>query len=790
MSLDLIKSFVVGLGFDVDEQSLDKANKSINHVEKNVKQFNESSNKGFSETNNSLKDLFSLLSSSNTLGGLFPGLSKSLSGLILDLRNVKKHYSEMAENKPKAETVVNKEVLDVKKTIKTFINERTENNSTKNSNVENIKITNLNETKVESLKEKLKEKVTDLEIVKKKKVVGKDTIPKLKDSVAYKKAVPKIDIKQMGDIKKQILSLSEATTSAKTSTLGFKEGISSLAGKGGAMLKGFTVTSIAGMVAFAGAILAAIAAIVALIASLKKLISYMDQLGDKEIHYEKLSRQLWTTKENAEQVSKALDLLGISMEDLWLSPTLFKQFSQLRKDANDIKIPPELKENLKLVQDLSLEFKRFKQLIGMLFEWIGHYILETLKGPLGEFKGDMQDINAWLIEHIPEIAKVIGTATGHFLKFLIAAGKAYAFLVKVSHPFTRIFKVLTDIGKRIEELPDKTKKSARIIFTALALAFSPLLLVIALIDDIMTYFRGGESVFGDSIDFISDKLNDFLDSAYDKFGFLFKIMEKISDVKDGWDEYKENAEGKISLVGFAFSKLKKDAGEGLSLDVGEWTKYYDKATETIRAIRDLANPKKIISKGLELIGLEPEKIKEKIRSSTNMINEFLGKSKSKKVSVELDSGELKNGARKANKVVEGIKGKTLKEEDASILNNDEWSNFLTRGIETLKSLKDKAKDFLGDSKLSVNLSGEKLEALKGNANKLKEFDKNYVSSNSVNKSYMTNNNSSVNKTTNHKNEVVNKNNISVYSNDANQTGNVINKRLSGITTRNLTGAIE
>ena len=86
MSLDLIKSFLVGIGIDLDESSLNKATQGIDGIERKVRDFNDSSSEGFSETSGSLNDLFSLLASTNTIGGLFPGLKGPLKNILLDVK--------------------------------------------------------------------------------------------------------------------------------------------------------------------------------------------------------------------------------------------------------------------------------------------------------------------------------------------------------------------------------------------------------------------------------------------------------------------------------------------------------------------------------------------------------------------------------------------------------------------------------------------------------------------------------------------------------------------------------
>lgn len=867
MSLDLIKSFLVGIGIDLDESSLNKATQGIDGIERKVRDFNDSSSEGFSETSGSLNDLFSLLASTNTIGGLFPGLKGPLKNILLDVKKIKDFYDGLSDSKKDTHQSVSEEIVEktssvetvkdkITETIKNTVNENIENiknittevvetkeividkikefitdvqneNTTNTSNIDiknvlNEKVKNINEQfieKKEIVKEKIKEtikdfttnktenKVVETEIIKPKKFV-KDNVKTLK------KVAPKVEnVKGVSGGMKAIGSAT-ADTTAKVS--GLKGSLGSLLGEGGGALKLFATGSVASLALIAAAVVAIIASIAALIVALKKLYSYLDDLANKDIGYEKLSRILWTTKQTAKEVSQALDILGASMEDLWLSPTLLKQFNQLRKDASQIRIPPEFQENLKLIQGLGLEFKRFKQLLALLFEWIGHYILDALKGPLGEFKGDMQDINAWFMENIPKIAKVIGTATGHFLKFLIATAKVHATMVKFMSPIWKVLKLSIDIGRKIDELPDKTKKAARVILTALLLAFSPLLLVMALIDDVLTYFRGGESVIGDVIDYLSIKFESFIDKITDKFGFLIKAMNLISGTKDSWDEYREGAEENVSLIGFAFSKLKEKIGKGLNPNSREMSEYSESSGKDIKEIeRQMIESAKVMKQGFTIPDINFKEYKDKandlIASLKDKWNDFRSGFKkddlSKDIEVNVDEPDATLGNVGLNRdewlnyknvaietlatIISSFKALKNGFKEDKLLDSNEWNDYYQNAKDSLDKLKDKAKEVLSGVKdLSGNMFDKGKDFIQTGAENVLKFEQNHGTGAGANvaPSYATTNNNTT-RTTHNSNEIKNKNTFNVYGNDANANAGVMSKRLTGITSRNLQGGI-
>lgn len=746
LSLDLIKSFLIGINFEIDESSFDKANKSINNAGKKIKEFNDSNNEGFSETSNSLKDLFSLLGSSQTIGSLLPGLRKPFKNILSDIKNIKEYYNNLSNDEGKSkefikekeivkdkvnetvESVVKKtvkvkesikdvvnekninkttesfketkkDISDVKETVKNVVNKNISNEATETftdsirktiKDIYNIKevvknkitetvntMTNKNteNEKTENIINRIKEKNIKKEFIKNRKITNKKEVPNLKEDKKYKKTTSLKNIKKLNETKGSVETIGIAAKNTTSMVGGLEKGIGSLAAGGGTALKAISVSSVATFAVVAGVILGAIALIAALLVSLKKLTSYLNKLAKNDIEYEKLSRTLWTSKEVAKEVSQALDILGASMEDLWLSPTLLKQFNQLRQDASQLRIPPEFQENLKLVQDIGLEFNRLKQLISMLLEWIGHYILEYLQGPLTDVKEGMTSFNDWLIQNIPKIAEAIGTTIGVFLKFLIILGKVLAFLWKLGSPIVAIVNWIKKINQSIDKLSDGTKKAGRIILAALIFAFSPLLLVVALIEDLITFLQGGQSVTGDVLDWIKNKWDEIIDKLTDKFGIFKKLLNIKDDAKEWWKSYYDSASQ-------YFDELWKKAKTVLS-DIKEWSKG-------------------TFEKGKDWIGDKVDKGREWLLGS------------------DIDDDDFVNVGKK-----------------------------------------------------------------------VLEFDRNYGddSSGTVANSYMTNTSNST-KTTNNNNDVSNKNTINVYSNDPNQTGNVIDKRLTGITSRNLQGAIE
>jgi hypothetical protein len=194
----------------------------------------------------------------------------------------------------------------------------------------------------------------------------------------------------------------------------------------------------------------------------------------------------------------AMKTLGVSMQDLWLSPTLLKQFNQLRQDSANLKLPKEYLDNLKVIQGIGLEFSRLRQLGQLAFQWIANYILKYAAGPLNEFRQGLREFNEWLMKNIPNIGKVVGSVLGVVLRLITTLGEAIGGVVTI------ISRVATDVNELLDLLPKPLKDIIKLVAAiGLIIMSGPVGAIIALIaalDDLFTYLKGGKSVIGSFFD--------------------------------------------------------------------------------------------------------------------------------------------------------------------------------------------------------------------------------------------------------------------------------------------------
>lgn len=496
------------------------AEESIGETEKKIKKFNENNNKGFSETNESMKDLFSLFKSTS-IGSLFPELQKPFNNLIKDIKLCEKIYKNLS--KPKDTDKKEKKNTAIKETIK-------QNNYHNKSKDENKKLEE-NEKNNES---------SFLEYF-------------IKDILNAKK------------------NLSNLRKSSKEELKGIENATEELANNGGKSILGFSLKSVSHFALIS-------ASIIALLALTKKLISSLMDLGQEDIGHEKLARQLWTTKENARDIDSALKTLGVTMQDLWLSPTLLKQFNQLREDSSKLRLPPEFQDNIKVIQGLSLEFKRLKQIGSLAFKWIGNYILKYCAGPLLSIKKGLNKFNNELLKIIPHIAKIIGSSIGIILRIILMIGNV------VGRIFSVISKGISFILSLIDKVPEPIKKIIKLIGVIAALIMTgpigAIMLIIAALDDFFTFLRGGESVIGSVFGFFKEKGLNAISSVCDKFSNLKdKFKDGMSAIKDDWNSYWDKASETLDRL--------KEKAQKVWGDIKEWSKgIWDKTKDFAGDIGD------------------------------------------------------------------------------------------------------------------------------------------------------------------------------------------------------------
>lgn len=326
MSVELIKQYLVGIGFQVDEGSVNKTEKSMDRADKKVKEFNKEKPdlkiKESEESNNKTKEKIEGSKKDDSKPKVIDNKKNKQDNVKPQVIDNKENDSIVEVKNPKKAKKKQKKNLDLKENIKSKsknpkeeLPQITENKTAKkkksekkSSESEVPKVKTGNKETVEKVKREVHE-VNKVEVIKTEKIKESPKKDKIK---VHKVETPKIDIPDIADKVKSQIGPGDIIKGF-VGVLGGLQGATSslLTGSGTAISK------------FASSVLGPIGLLVTVTAAalrtVEKLTSSLNKMANKDIEYEKLSRQLWTTKEDAKDVDSALKTLGASMEDLHAS---------------------------------------------------------------------------------------------------------------------------------------------------------------------------------------------------------------------------------------------------------------------------------------------------------------------------------------------------------------------------------------------------------------------------------------------------------------------------------------
>lgn len=155
--------------------------------------------------------------------------------------------------------------------------------------------------------------------------------------------------------------------------------------------------------------------------ALQKIAGYFTDMARTDLEFQKLARTMWTTRDNAEAVNRSLEVMGASLQDLWMNPELARQFVQLRQEALEMRAPEELKGQLKDVRSILFEINRFRLTLQYLGQWVAYFFLTYLERPLAKLKKTIHDDTDALQKNLPTAANKIGMALAAVFRLVLAA---------------------------------------------------------------------------------------------------------------------------------------------------------------------------------------------------------------------------------------------------------------------------------------------------------------------------------------------------------------------------------
>ncbi|MBX4266536.1 hypothetical protein [Clostridium estertheticum] len=525
MSLDIIKSYLVSIGFNIDQSTLNSTQQKMNDAEKTVKTFAKNNSSSVASMQQSTSDIGMLMGASiGAIAKIFPGMEGPLNKVMKHINLVKGVFNAFSKS-------VKKDMGDAKSSVNDF-----QSGTSKKTNLDgkNTKKTKSNKPKNNGNSSKTFENN-----------INDTTVPfdssKVKDTVEN-------TVKGLTNTTNEMNVL--ATTSSETG-----KALESFETVGSTAIEGFSLASLGPIALIAAAIAAVSIAAVA-------LTKFLGSLASEDIGYQKLARQLWTTKQNAKEIDMALKTMGVTMQDLWLSPQLLAQFNQLRKDSEELKLPDSFNRNIKVVQELGFEFQRLKQSGSLALQWLGSYILQYIAGPLDNIKGGLHNFNDTFLKDIPKIMKVVAIPIGVIVRLFLDLAQAIGFVWGIG------VKIFDFIGTALDKIPKPIQNIIKIIGLLALVLLSPIAAIIAVIlvfDDLMTAMRGGKSVTGDWVKDMKDKVGKAaapFTSLWKKIQTFYANMKKgAGDIAAPFVAFGEKVQSVFEYIEKIIDDIKKKAIE-------------------------------------------------------------------------------------------------------------------------------------------------------------------------------------------------------------------------------------
>ena len=258
----------------------------------------------------------------------------------------------------------------------------------------------------------------------------------------------------------------------------------------------------------------------------KSMWGLADATATADLKVETFARRMWTTEQNARSLTTALDVLGMSYDDLFFAtPEQYNRFLQLNTLGKQLEAPAELDETLQKIRDIQFEISKTKMIFQYATRWVMYYLGEYLGADIDTVKEKLKSFNEMAMKYLPVVTQKIAYVLSVFYRL----GKT-------------VVEVLAAIGRTaVGSFGDLEVSGLRTIAT-LAAAFMALrtgpvgmfLLalgaILLLLEDFMVWQKGGKSLFDWSS--VSNTIQNMNDKFGDSTGKLEEIIQKVDKLFD------------------------------------------------------------------------------------------------------------------------------------------------------------------------------------------------------------------------------------------------------------------
>ena len=127
-----------------------------------------------------------------------------------------------------------------------------------------------------------------------------------------------------------------------------------------------------------------------------------------DLKVETFARRMWTTEQNARSLTTALDVLGMSYDELFFAtPEQYNRFLQLNTLGKQLEAPAELDETLQKIRDIQFEISKTKLIFQYATRWVMYYLGEYLGTDIDTVKEKLKSFNDMAMKYLPVVTQKI-----------------------------------------------------------------------------------------------------------------------------------------------------------------------------------------------------------------------------------------------------------------------------------------------------------------------------------------------------------------------------------------------
>jgi hypothetical protein len=304
-----------------------------------------------------------------------------------------------------------------------------------------------------------------------------------------------------------------------------------------------------------------IAAAAGVTATVAAIATAFEQLtlgvADATIKNQEFARQMWMGFDQAVAFKSSLDALHVSIQDLYLSPTLMNAFIQFRQLAQQMKTPADFQSTMDSLAQVTFQFDEFKLEASYAIQWVGYALAKDLAGPFGNFQDGLKKLNTWIITTMPNWTKKIADFIVKIVvvfKDIYDTGKSFVtWWDNLGAKWQHVIEIsagliigIMAIGKAISIVMGIAAGLADADLPLLAIS-AAILAIILLVQDYYTYSKSGQSALSGVWKAVTPYIKD-LETAFSGLGnALLNLIQAVVTLAGG--------QGKLVNWGAVASKV-------------------------------------------------------------------------------------------------------------------------------------------------------------------------------------------------------------------------------------------